>query len=546
MPFASKQHYQAGLDKIVEELVKKSSGVFLWVILVVKLLLRSLDAADTVEELSQQLDALPTELGPFYKHMMDKMETSYRRQASWYLQMVLRSTEVQLEHPLDLMQCFLAEFYGEAEIFPDSDQDLKNPTSSFWTESSLLMEHRLASRCCGLVEALGHTDRHSYGTVAFIHKSIADFLRLPDIWEYIVDLTKDEKSEINFVLGRSRALYMRILWPEPMLMTPIKSGLMVNTGYCLKYLRDGESRAHRTTLRALEDLALFTASWARTGNSYLDWYKPVPSAVNRSSGLLIPPVSFDQLSNTQAELYIAACAGLQLHFKLFYAKRKFRSLKAGRSASEDDNQLLTILVEETSLKLAYEKDYLNEQLEIVRFLMQKRSDPNWKTANGASSWELLLRNFVLDDGSHAREADDPSIDEDDDLARIDDDVFLRNTKKLSAPAYVELISIFLSSGCQSREDWIFEPSTKTVVRPKELALAHIEQIIRRTSPADSQLYLKAIQTRKLLLESSEEKNIKPKVQEKGLFSKLFSRALRKAKDKKSLLRVEEEMSKTTT
>jgi hypothetical protein len=160
---------------------------------------------------------------------------------------------------------------------------------------------------------------------------------------------------------------MRTLWRTPMYLKPVSNGLMANTGYCLDYLREGESKAHRILLRALQDLALFTALWARTSKDHIE-YEPVPSTVDRSSGrnaLFIPPVGLDKLSDTQASLYIAACAGLQLHFKLLYDKWKFRRLKAGGSASEDDNQLLTILVEKASLKLAYAKGYLDEQPEIV-------------------------------------------------------------------------------------------------------------------------------------------------------------------------------------
>ena len=392
------------------------------------------------------------------------------------------------------------------------------------------MERRLVSRCCGLVEALDHTEQHGHRTVAFIHKSVADFLRLPDIWEYIIDLTKDETSDINFVLARSRALHMKIMWPKPS-KRAFSSGLEANTGYCLKYLRDGESRANRTSLRALQDLSLFTGLWARTSDDCIH-SQAVSTTLNSSTGgypLLTPLVVLDPLSDTHAELHLAACAGLQLHFKSMHMKQNCKGPKAGPSASEVDNQLLRILVEENRLKIAWAESYLNEQLEIIRFLIQNGSNPNWKPASAVSSWELLLQNLGHYKWSTA-----------DDKPLLDLDGKNRPSNE-RVSGCIDLIPIFLHSCCQSEDARIAKHSA----RMKKDALRCIEKIIKRTSLADGQLYLKAIQTRKMLLESSEETKTKSRIREKGLFGRIFSRVTRQSCDQQSLLPVKGKLRRST-
>jgi hypothetical protein len=48
--------------KLILEVSSKSSGVFLWVRLVVQILLESMDAGDGIDELERQIEIIPPEL----------------------------------------------------------------------------------------------------------------------------------------------------------------------------------------------------------------------------------------------------------------------------------------------------------------------------------------------------------------------------------------------------------------------------------------------------------------------------------------------------
>jgi hypothetical protein len=59
--------------QLVTEISTKSSGVFLWVMLVVKSLIDGLQNFDTVEDLTDRLNELPVDLEMLYKHMWTSM-----------------------------------------------------------------------------------------------------------------------------------------------------------------------------------------------------------------------------------------------------------------------------------------------------------------------------------------------------------------------------------------------------------------------------------------------------------------------------------------
>lgn len=68
---------------LIEEIVSMSSGVFLWVSLVVKSLLKGLTNRDTLADLRKRLRELPDELDGLYSQMLSSIRPPfYFEQAS--------------------------------------------------------------------------------------------------------------------------------------------------------------------------------------------------------------------------------------------------------------------------------------------------------------------------------------------------------------------------------------------------------------------------------------------------------------------------------
>jgi hypothetical protein len=196
-------------DPIITQVVEKSCGVFLWVVLVVRSLLIGLQNFDYVEELHQRLDILPSDLKDLYAHMLRIMPDSYRKQASQLLQISLLASEVQQgQFRMTPLQLYFSE--------KDDEAALATPIKSLSIQEKNLrcheIEGRVRSRCCGLLEVRCVEFRLQrnfsstvvkYQCVDFIHRTVVEFLRIHEVWEGMLSLTADTPFHPSIGLFRS-------------------------------------------------------------------------------------------------------------------------------------------------------------------------------------------------------------------------------------------------------------------------------------------------------------------------------------------------------
>ncbi|KAI1090901.1 prion-inhibition and propagation-domain-containing protein [Rostrohypoxylon terebratum] len=81
--------------EIMEYLVTKSSGVFLWVILACRSLLSGFADYDRIHELRRRVHELPPELEDMFQHMMNRIDKRHREQGSRMLRMCYTNTQAQ-------------------------------------------------------------------------------------------------------------------------------------------------------------------------------------------------------------------------------------------------------------------------------------------------------------------------------------------------------------------------------------------------------------------------------------------------------------------
>ncbi|KAF2801832.1 uncharacterized protein BDZ99DRAFT_552523 [Mytilinidion resinicola] len=93
-------------SSLVENLVKKASGVFLWVTVVVASLLTGLSNGGQIEDLQAILDALPPDLEGLFHRILGNIEPSHRSNAARLFQLVNAA-----RRPLTLLQLFYADKY---------------------------------------------------------------------------------------------------------------------------------------------------------------------------------------------------------------------------------------------------------------------------------------------------------------------------------------------------------------------------------------------------------------------------------------------------
>lgn len=134
---------------LINDVVWKSDGVFLWVDLAVKDLIRGINDEDSLEQLKERLDFLPTRLEDLYAQMLSKIDKVHREEAAWFLQIALHQQSDECSHRSnDLLNSTLA-------VYKFLDRDLE---SSADFPSQNLMDHcqwtrrRIATTCAGLLE----------------------------------------------------------------------------------------------------------------------------------------------------------------------------------------------------------------------------------------------------------------------------------------------------------------------------------------------------------------------------------------------------------
>ncbi|KAL9094106.1 MAG: hypothetical protein Q9165_003521 [Trypethelium subeluteriae] len=169
----------------VEQITQRASGVFLWVLLVVRSLIRGWTDGDKPKELQARLDDMPADLEGFYNRMFDSMDPTYQFRAAKMFLILLRHIELRLS-PISVLQMSFAE-NDTLETAIRVPQKLMLAQERSEIHASL--EKRLLSRTNCLIEIVRRPVSGGLGSSAidmhvdFMHKTVADFLDLPHIRE---------------------------------------------------------------------------------------------------------------------------------------------------------------------------------------------------------------------------------------------------------------------------------------------------------------------------------------------------------------------------
>ncbi|ORY05157.1 hypothetical protein BCR34DRAFT_439739, partial [Clohesyomyces aquaticus] len=173
--FVELKRVDARCDGLVQEIVVRAQGVFIWVVLVVQSLVRGLTNADTLEDLRKRLDAFPRELGPFFRHMYDVIEPFYRPEAAKYFHVAVNARQAYRLVTYDLLNTENMEATIRTYL-----------RGREWGDPAHLtrFQHarkRVNARTQGLLETYGHCDPR----VDFYHRTVQDFLQLEEMQKII-------------------------------------------------------------------------------------------------------------------------------------------------------------------------------------------------------------------------------------------------------------------------------------------------------------------------------------------------------------------------
>ena len=183
------------ISNIIDDIVKKSDGVFLWVDLAVKDQIRGINEQDSLEQLEERLRILPTKLEDLYTHMLNKIQKVHRKEAAWYLQLAL------LDGPQSLLDFTLASYEQQ-------DHDLIS-TADFPLSKAIddcqRIRTRINTTCVGFLEVHEVSFRQASSFREISEDSIAnrsvreDRIRVTFLHRTAADFWKDSEQGRNFL-----------------------------------------------------------------------------------------------------------------------------------------------------------------------------------------------------------------------------------------------------------------------------------------------------------------------------------------------------------
>ncbi|CAO2658667.1 Nn.00g063900.m01.CDS01 [Neocucurbitaria sp. VM-36] len=177
---------------IIRDVVAKSSGVFLWVILACRSLLSGFSDYDQIQELRRRVEELPPELEEMFQHMLMKVDKRHREQGVRFLRLCYEMRQSRRSFQwYDISSIGLAcmDNYGPSQL---SQVQTLSLDQKRWLCKEL--DGRLKSRCGGLLELSrtpkfclcreGHSEHDNLvdSAVIFMHRSVFEFLSTDHIW----------------------------------------------------------------------------------------------------------------------------------------------------------------------------------------------------------------------------------------------------------------------------------------------------------------------------------------------------------------------------
>lgn len=174
---------------LLDQVLEKAQGVFLWVKVVTHCLIEALRAGATIEELEKLLDHLPDKrLDDFFHHILETLEPGDLDKASHYIGF-MRAHEALNEHSSHFAHAYAINLSFADELDPDTT--IRLPVRPLEESNAVnrigRIRKRINTSCRGLLE-VSHVRilpkyRYSPGAfshwVQYSHRSVRDYLETP-------------------------------------------------------------------------------------------------------------------------------------------------------------------------------------------------------------------------------------------------------------------------------------------------------------------------------------------------------------------------------
>lgn len=160
--------YRGGGYQLLEDIVQKAEGVFLWTALVTQTLLENLVDGSSLLHLKAILDTMPSEIENLYDAIYAAIPKRLLPEVSATLQFYVLASQ-----PLDWMTFWLAdETRGGSTAIHVPSLDVDKVQAS--------VKRRLGARTRGILELVPRTQ-----TIEYLHRTAAEWVNQPRVWEQL-------------------------------------------------------------------------------------------------------------------------------------------------------------------------------------------------------------------------------------------------------------------------------------------------------------------------------------------------------------------------
>ncbi|PLN76738.1 hypothetical protein BDW42DRAFT_198819 [Aspergillus taichungensis] len=205
------QKYGQTYSQLILEVTDKAKGVWLWVILVTRSLLRGLRNDDTAMNLLDRLRQIPEKLENYFLQMFSNIEDDYRIKALILVKLALNSSRT-----LSLMTC---SFLDDQTLFGEQDPQfphnvpLKAMSGDELVERLSRSERRVNAMCPDLLEIVyraGDKQAFYQHEVEFFHRTARDFLLNPNT-QCLVNMDLVASFKVNEFMCKALLAQMKMI-----------------------------------------------------------------------------------------------------------------------------------------------------------------------------------------------------------------------------------------------------------------------------------------------------------------------------------------------
>lgn len=177
---------------LIEEIIHRAQGVFLWVILVVKSLIHGFRCGDGGIELRKRLESLPVDLENLFSHIIQGIEPEFRQDASKIFQ-IFRTCG----NNLDSITLHNALQYTSHHPIIAMEAATKSESMEERLVKINKTRLRLASRCRGLIEIADEHDGEMIIRISSNGSGVRDNKQIFNAYDSDVNIVEEFKEHIQ-------------------------------------------------------------------------------------------------------------------------------------------------------------------------------------------------------------------------------------------------------------------------------------------------------------------------------------------------------------